>query len=178
MTQFNANGKYWASDSVYTPKISEYTTGGGVTFSGTGTISIPSSGLTFAGTNQTALADSGRGSFNVILAGIWAANQTVAVTWVKRGGRVTLTFPAVSVTQNAADVVNSTADNGVPSYLRPTIDVSFSVMIRDSTVQAATGRLKIYTDGAIEIDKTNAGGAFSGSGNGGWEATAVTYICT
>lgn len=177
MTQFNANGKYWASDGVYTPAIREYTTGGGVTFSGTGTVSIPSSGITFAGTNQTALADSGRGTFNATLAGIWAANQTVAVSWVKRGGRVTLQFPAVSATQNAASVINAAAST-IPSYLLPTIDVSFSVMIRDGTVQAATGKLKLYTDGSIEIDKTNAGGAYSGSGNGGYEATSVTYICT
>jgi hypothetical protein len=112
------------------------------------------------------------GTFPLVLTGIWAADQTISVKYVKHGLTVTLTIPALTAAANAAAKI--TTASVIPEELWPeTTNLWCPVHILSNSVQSL-GAVKITSAGVATLS-TSADGTFSASGNGGLVATDITY---
>lgn len=133
MSQYNANGKFWASDGIYTPAISEYSSGSGIVISGTGTFAQPNQKLTGA-SNQLVIQPGGAGN-SLTLTAANPASASRTLTLPDPGGNDSVVYLALNQT-----LTNKTLTS--PTLTTPSLGVATA-----TSVTFGTTALNYYEEG-------------------------------
>lgn len=113
-------------------------------------------------------------TYSMTFTGIWAANQTVNARIVRNGKLVTIAFPNVLATSNAANTISTTAPSALATRFRPSSQLGFWVRTFSNFV-VGDGYLILFTDGTMSIAATSAGGNFAAAGSSGFVNAAISY---